>query len=123
MLVLASLPKLLRMFNISAFYFIPPFSSPIVDFEGRSGEFPPAELSEMEEKIEYKLSTRVSLNLSVSFFNADSLISNLVDSSFCFFIYYLKSSSTFSREAITPFNLVCSSLALVKSLCKIYTIF
>ena len=94
-----------------------------MDFDGRSGEFPPVDPSGIAEKTEYRLSTRVSLNLSVYFFNADSLISSLVESSFCFLTYYLSSYSTFSREAIMPFNLFCSYFALTKSPCKIYMIF
>lgn len=121
MLLLASLPRVVKIFKISAFYLA--FSWPTVDLDRRSGKFPPAEPSGMEEKTEYRLSTRVSLNLSVSFFNVDSLISSLVDSSFCFLIYYLSYYSTFSREAITLLSLVCSYLALAKSPCKIYTIF
>jgi hypothetical protein len=82
-----------------------------------------ADPSGRAENTDCKLSTRVSLNLSVYFFNAESLMSSLVDSSFCFFIYSLNYSSTFSRDAMMLFNLVCSSLAFVRSLCKIYTIF
>lgn len=77
----------------------------------------------MAEKTDWILSTKVSLNLSFSFFKADSLISSLVDYYFCFFIYSRSYYSTFYLALMTPLSLVCSYLAFARSFCKIYTIF
>ena len=118
-MLLASFPRLVSKFKIYAFS-LGPVKAAFEDLVGELVRFVPSGIA---ENMDWKLSTRVSLNLSVSFFKADNLISNFVAYSFCLFMSYLNYSSCFSREDITAFSLACSSFAFAKSPCKIYTIF
>lgn len=121
-LLLASFPRVVKILRIYEFYFTPPFYVIMTDFEFLLGEAE-IEPSGIEENTDWRLSTSVSLNLSVSFFKADSLIYSFVESYFCFFSYSLSSSSFFSLRVIAALRRACYSLPLEISACKIYTIF
>lgn len=116
----ASLPKLMSKLRISAFSERFVFSVLIIlDWRVAGANEP----SGIEAKVVLMLSVRVYLNFSYSFLRAASFMSSLVYYSFCFFNSSLSSSSVFSLCLITPLSRFCSSLALVRSPCKISVIF
>ena len=119
MLLRAYLPNVVNKFRIYAFYFDcdrypDTFDCLVAGVKEPSG---------IDPKVKYMLSINVYLNLSYSFFKADNLISNLVNSYFCFLRSSLNSSSLFYLVLMTLLSLKCSSLALLRSACRISTIF
>ena len=129
MLPLVSRPREVSVFKIQEFSLTLPLSSgPTVDetrlaFDCLSTEEEVLGPSGIEAKTLCRLSARVSLNFSYSFRRAESFMSSLVQSSFCFLSYSRSSSSVFSRLAMVALRRVCSSLALAISACRISTIF